>query len=218
MSGILTKVGALVVCGLLGVALVPGCVIHIGPGDGESVPSDPLEEVETTENPPLSPEEQALVQVDPLEFALLQAKAGYMSYMIMGTIETQGYDPNAIDDETLNQLAADLIPWASDVADDWVASQDVVALKGTYNPTPMPECHDLYGCPYTTKCPGSMVCIGTDCDSGKCRPCPAVFELGNLIVKSWCAYVCMSGKKTTGIALMFHPRLGGGIVGPFCIP
>lgn len=218
MSGMVAKVGALLSCALLGAALVPGCVIRIGPGDGEKGSTDSSGDVDTTEQPPPSPEQEALAQVDPQEFALLQAKAGYMSYMIMGTIETQGYDPDTIGDEALNQLVVDLIPWASDAADNWVASQDVIALKGTYKPTPMPECNALYGCPFTTVCPGSTLCIGTDCDSGKCRPCPAVFELGNIIVKSWCAYVCMNGSKTSGIALMFHPRLGGGIVGPFCIP
>lgn len=219
MSGMIAKLGAFVFCSALGAALVPGCVIRIGPGDDENAPTDPGGAVNTNEQPPpSSPEYEALAQVDPEEFALFQAKAGYMAYMVMGTIETQGYDPNAIDDDTLNQLVADLVPWASDIADDWVASQDVSALKGTYKPTPMPECNTLYGCPFTTNCPGSTLCIGTDCDSGKCRPCPAVFALGNLIVKSWCAYVCMSGSATTGIALMFHPRVGSGIVGPFCIP
>lgn len=219
MSGMIAKLGALVFCGSLAAVLVPGCVIRIGPGDGENAPPDPSEGVDTTEQPPPStPEQEALAQADPQEIALLQAKAGYMAYMLMGTVETQGYDPDTIDEETLNQLVIDLVPWASDAADSWVASQDVSALTGTYKPVPMPECNALYGCPFTTKCPGSILCIGTDCDSGKCRPCPAVFELGNLIVKSWCAYVCMNGSKTSGIALMFHPRLGSGIVGPVCIP
>jgi hypothetical protein len=175
VSKLIARLGALLLCGSLGAVMAPGCVIRIGPEGGEDDPApDPSGGADSTEGPSSTPEQRAaeegLAQADPQEVALLQAKAGYMAYIVMGTIEAQGYDPEIIDAATLNQLVTDLVPWASDAADDWIATQDVNMLVGEYKPTPRYECNGLFGCPFHTKCPGSTLCIVTDCDSGNVGP------------------------------------------------
>jgi hypothetical protein len=94
MSRMMPKLLAFLFCGSLAAVLVPGCVIRIGPGDGENAPPDPSGGVDTTEQPPPStPEEEAFAQLDPQEIARLQAKAGYMGYMLMGLLKPKDMIP-----------------------------------------------------------------------------------------------------------------------------
>jgi hypothetical protein len=68
MGKMMAKVGALLLCGSLGVVLAPGCTIRIGPGTDEDGPSNPSESAaepdgtSTTDGETLSPEEQAAIE------------------------------------------------------------------------------------------------------------------------------------------------------------
>jgi hypothetical protein len=222
----------------LALLTAPGCTIRLGPGtDGtggsgrsddqteqaDPMPSDTVDAQPPQPNQEATPEEMktaadALAQVDPQELALASAKAGYAAYFVQGSIESLGLDPNTLDDATLSQLIEQYMPQAMNEANNWALTADTSNLPIPENPRW--DCHRLYGCPSRVHCvrpTWDAFCFATDCDEAKCRPCPDIFNLSNLLIKSWCAYVCIDGRKTVGIAatVMSHWRTEP--IGPFCV-
>ncbi|MGK3991097.1 hypothetical protein WME99_49070 [Sorangium sp. So ce136] len=129
---------AVVLVGLAGYAVVPGCVIRVGPGDGDgawhgsgdedSAPDDgaggsgPVDDgtggsEAVDDGTGVSPEEQqvgedAYAQLDPEELAFASALAGNMTCALAGAVETAQIDPATLDDETLRALLEQYAPGA----------------------------------------------------------------------------------------------------------
>lgn len=67
-----------------------------------------------------------------------------------------------------------------------------------------------YNCPANERCPlrggGQSICVVTDCGTGTCPTCPI---FGNLVVTSWCSYVCFDGgKAVTSAAGLWIRQIG----------
>lgn len=225
--------GAAVLIAAVMMFAATSCVIRVGPGDGETLAGDTAQEepsagAGSVPNQPLTPEEQAAVNAfaaaDPHKVAVANTMAGYTNYLLWGTIESQGYDPATTDPETIRALVDQTLPWAQEEAKKWIATVDPAILL--YSPVPKKECVERFGCPEFVYCEPSEIdvphaCVITDCDDARCRPCPEVFNLGKLVFRSWCSYVCVEiapGFKVVGHALVLHLTLGGAQVGPICIP
>lgn len=83
------------------------------------------------------------------------------------------------------------------------------------NPGAAPEifarCHKGMSCSLYVQYSNELFVL-TDCGRGSCPSCPA--NLGNLIVKNWCAYTGIStGRK----AIILHLAFGSSL-GPFLVP
>lgn len=225
----LQKIGALVAVTGLAVVVTPSCVINIGPGNGKEASGEPSEESQSgQDNEPtsdLTPEELAAIEAfskaDPQEVAKASAIAGYTSYLLWGTLGAQGVDPDVITPEELSSLIEEYLPWATEEANKWIATVDATML--TIPSEPRWECKTLYGCPFQVYCdwPEEHVCMVTDCDSSKCRPCPPIFDLGSLAISSWCAYVCVGanvkGAPIVGYAAVAFSKFKNAQLGPYCV-
>jgi hypothetical protein len=117
----------------------------------------------------------------------------------------------------LNQLAQELFPWASEEARRWIETVDPGSVPIPREPRW--DCPRLYGCPHTFQCNEPDwwgLCQVTDCDDARCRSCPDIFDLGRLIFKSWCAYVCVDGTKVTGLGVVAFSSFRNIQFGPRC--
>ncbi|WP_437969502.1 hypothetical protein WMF04_09455 [Sorangium sp. So ce260] len=197
-----TQGAAAVLVGLAGYAVVPGCVIRMGPGDedrawhgsseGDSAPeggagdSGPVDNGTGGSSPVDdgtggSPEEQQLgeeayAQLDPEELALASALAGNMTCALAGAVETAQLDPATIDDEILRALLEQYAPGALEQARAWLSGTDPSMLA--YTVMPKYECEGDYGCQIHPRCQQGYIpavnhrCIIDDCGKAKCRTCP----------------------------------------------
>ncbi|WP_437757883.1 hypothetical protein [Sorangium sp. So ce1389] len=193
---------AVVLVGLAGYAVVPGCVIRVGPGDGDgawpgagdgdSAPEDgaggsgPVDDgtvgsEAVDEGTGVSPEEQQLgedayAQIDPEELAFASALAGNMTCALAGAVEAAQIDPATLDDETLRVLLEQYAPGAMEQARAWLAGTDPSMLA--YSVMPKFECEVDHGCkPYLTCQQGYIpavnhLCFVDDCGKAKCPTCP----------------------------------------------
>lgn len=159
---------AVVLVGLAGYAVVPGCVIRVGPGDGDGAwpgSGDGAPEGGTGDSEGVddgtggsegiddgmggSAEEQQLgeevyAQLDPEELAFASALAGNMTCALAGAVEAAQIDPAAIDDETLRALLEQYAPGALEQARAWLSGIDPSMLA--YTGSPKLECARDYGC------------------------------------------------------------------------
>ncbi|WP_437648850.1 hypothetical protein [Sorangium sp. So ce362] len=194
---------AVVLVGLAGYAVVPGCVIRVGPGDGDghsssngdSAPEGGAGGSSSVDDgagggSPVddggaggSPEEQQLdeeayAQLDPEELALASALAGNMTCALAGAVEAAQLDPATIDDETLMALLEQYAPGAREQARAWLSGTDPSTLA--YTVMPKYECEGDYGCQIHPRCQQGYIpavnhrCIIDDCGTAKCRTCPDV--------------------------------------------
>lgn len=202
----LARLGALVLCGSLGVVLAPGCVIRIGPGDEREAPPDLSGGAGVAE--PDAPEDPAEVfnDVDPEVLALGTAMTAYAASTCASLVESQVSDPQTVDEETIQQLVDQYAPLASEEAVNWLSSVDTSQLVGK-SLTPNLDCwKEPHGCPHTTVCPfGDLVtCNVTECGTGACPYCP--FDLTNVLFKSWCVYGCIRNGLYLGGAFLLIPK------------
>lgn len=113
---IAVKFGALALLASVGVIIVPGCVVRIGPGTGEPTGGDSTgvgggggagSGSGDLGSGGQTPEEQgaaALAQVTPQALALDEARTWFAAYDTMGLVATSVSDPSTLDEETLMQL------------------------------------------------------------------------------------------------------------------
>lgn len=73
------------------------------------------------------------------------------------------------------------------------------------------DCHSVISCPQLGRPPRTK-CVISSCGLGKCPRCPDF--LGNILIKSWCAYVCKTDEKPVGGGFEFN--LGFKYWGPVC--
>lgn len=202
-----------VLVGLAAHAVVPGCVIRVGPGDGDgdgawpgsgdgdSAPEDgaggsgPVDDGTGGSNPvddgtDVSPEEQQLgeeayAQLDPEELAFASALAGNMTCALAGAVEAAQIDPATLDDETLRVLLEQYAPGAMDQARAWLTGTDPSMLA--YTLAPKYECGRDYGCKYTSECQqGYIPAVRHICfvdDCGKAK-CPTCPDLVNELLQN----------------------------------
>ena len=231
MGKMMAKVGALLLCGSLGVVLAPGCTIRIGSGtgdDGRSSPAGNSTEPDDTgamDGETLSPEEQAALEalealqnVDPDDFRMKTAATSYAAVSCASLIESQVADPEAVDPSTVTRLFEQYAPIAFDEAMAWMESVDPSLIPLDIKPD-FACVKPPHSCPATVPCGfgGEPVfCHVTQCSKGKCPWCPF---LDGLLYNEWCAYGCVrfGGNKLVGGAVMLRHRFGGGgWDGPHC--
>lgn len=203
---------ALLAAAGLAFALVPGCVIRIGPGGDPGSDTGTDADTSPTDPPDVQPEEptqeevatEALTQADQQQVAIARASAGYTAYLLQGAVESQGLDPNTVDVETIEQVVNDSLPWAQEETRYWISTQDPANLLTVVGSTTKPRMDCVYDpeflCSASVHCDFADFCTIVDCGDGRCQPCPEIFGLNKLIIRSWCGYVCFSGSKVSGIA------------------
>jgi hypothetical protein len=231
-------------------AMVPGCVIRVGSGatdedgtapagtPGSGTPDESEEETddESAEGPddetktPEELAEEAFARGDPEEFALASAKATFTTYALAKMIESLGLDSATLDEAELGELMVQYMPAAAAEAERWLSMIDPSTLL--LDLMPRYECTDKFGCTYATRCkyavPGYSLpsvrhlCFVTDCGDARCSTCPTWIGeiLSHLVIRSWCAYVCVEegvykGKPVAIGAGGISP-LQGAFIGPIC--
>jgi hypothetical protein len=126
-------------------------------------------------------------------------------YMVQGLIESQGLDPNTVDAQTLQSLTDYYGPIAGQAADEWIKTMDTTTLSDVMNAytSQKLECVADFGCPASTYCEFADDCKIVDCGDGRCKPCPDVLGFNKLIIRAWCAYVCVKyeGKKESVVGI-----------------
>jgi hypothetical protein len=167
----------------------------------------------------ISPADQAaldaLAKADPVQVAFAVFQAGYSAYDLAGMIEQSVTDPSTVSDTMLDQMASQDTPKAEANALQAVQGDASTIPQWTPDPTRQGFCADAFGCNYVEKCDfkdGSpiAVCPLANCGAGKCDGCPSIFNLGNLVVKGWCAHVCLSqAGNVIGYAANIHWTTGG---------
>lgn len=225
----LSRLGALLVAGTVGAIMIPACAIRIGkggetedhrptpdqtqptPDETQPVPTDDGAGDSTT----LTPEEEAAIDAaynaDPRELALMNAKATYAAYALSGLTEAQVADPTIIDEQALRQLIDQNTELAWQLAEQWIATLDPTMLSVGY-PIKV-ECMDPpLLCQSSVKCPFAELCVLDDCGDGRCRTCPGVWDLDNLIISGWCTYTCYVGRDIVGAAITLKPRIGSSLI------
>ncbi|WP_437645105.1 hypothetical protein [Sorangium sp. So ce362] len=186
---------------IAGYAMVPGCVIRVGPGTGgdddsapegvpvpeEAAPDQSVEEpdqsVEEPDQETKTPEElaeEAFLRGDPQEFALASTKATFTTYALAGMIESLGLDPATLDEAALSELMVQYMPAAAEEAERWLSTLDPSTLP--LGITPRYKCTDEFGCVYSTPCKHAVwgysipstkhLCFVTDCGDARCSTCP----------------------------------------------
>lgn len=226
------KIGALVLAVAIGSLTVPGCVIQIGPGTTSGDPSNPSEPSSgTTGGMGKTPEEQAeeaFANLNPEERTLAVAKASATTSFLAGTIESLNLDPATVDNAALYGLMDQYAPTSAMAVDDWLATLDPSMLP-IASWTPKNECGSLHGCSYAADCQNEPYashahrCFVTDCGDAKCKSCPSWFpdKLKYLLLKSWCAYVCVevnvTSPKIIAVGAAGVSRFNDVLVGPFCV-
>lgn len=228
MAKVMAKVGALLLCGSLGVVLVPGCTIRIGTGtseDGSSSPAGGATEpggTSATDGETLSPEEQAALEalqnVDPSELAMKTAATSYAAAACASLVESQIADPANVDEETVNELFAQYAPLAVDEALAWMDTVDPSLIPLQVLPSTACQ-EEPYKCPFKVPCSWGgepAFCSVTQCGKGACPWCPF---FSNIIYQHWCVYGCMRLDKLIGGAVLLKTRFGmdGGWNGPHCM-
>lgn len=193
--------------------VMSGCVIKIGPGDGQG---DPLPSGETGEvaDAPAEPE-NPLEGADPEQVAFETLKASATAYLLQGYVqqaaELQGLDPDTIDETTLNQLIDSNLPAAITDADVWVSSLEPSSFVGQTQAPPA-KCYEI-GCPAITRCDSpfyqkKIACFLQACGDAKCPKCPQWFGwLASLYIRAWCSYVCYDNGQVVGSAALVLHRL-----------
>lgn len=160
-----------------------------------------------------TPEEQAAIdalqQADPQEVATRAAVVSYAAVECASRVESQVKDPDTVDAATVDQLIDQCAPMAWSDAQNWFMMTDPSVIPTSIYPDF--ECpKEPYACPFRTECPydGKPVpCLITQCGTGQCPWCP--WDLGNIIIKSWCAYGCMQGTKLVAGAYILNTRFWG---------
>jgi hypothetical protein len=158
----------------------------------------------------------ALAKADPMQVAIAVFQAGYSAYDLAGMIEQSVTDPSTVSDIMLDQMASQDTPMAEANALQAVQGDAATIPQWTPDPTRQGFCAEAFGCNYVEKCDfkdGSpiAICPLANCGAGKCDGCPSIFNLGNLVVKGWCAHVCLSqtGGNVIGYAANIHWTTGG---------
>lgn len=113
----------------------------------------------------------------------------YAAVMVASLVESQVLDPAAID-----SLIQQYAPTGWDTAHTWMETPEAVTLAANDGIYPNFACFkEPYACPQTTECPLSngeqAFCMVTHCGDAQCPWCP--WFLGNILIKSWCAYGCL---------------------------
>jgi hypothetical protein len=232
---LLGRLGALLVIGSVGAIMIPACTIRIGKG-GETEDSKPTpdetptpdgtqpapDETQPTptddgaeDSTTFTPEEEAAIDAaynaDPRELALMNAKATYAAYALSGLTETQVVDPTIVDEQTLRQIIDQNTELAWQLAEEWIATLDPTTLSVGY-PIKV-ECMDPpLLCQSSVKCPFAKRCVLNDCGDGRCRTCPDIWNLGNLIIGGWCTYTCYNDLDIVGAAITLKPAIGSQLV------
>lgn len=207
------KIAAMLGLGtMLGVMLIPGCLIPIDPNGGTGGSS--------ASSGAGNDAVAAFEGVDPSESSIAELKAEFTAYALQGLIEQNMADPDTVDDATLQQMMDQLAPDAAALADQWVLNLDPAAIP-LFSPDPdtMNACFEKFGCEPQSACTfsgGKSSCWLVACGDGKCPTCPNVFNLSNLLVTGWCAHVCLSGapSRVVGTKIVIHFRKG--FVGQHC--
>ncbi|WP_437877024.1 hypothetical protein [Sorangium sp. So ce513] len=181
------------------------------PDEMEPTPTDDGTEDSST----FTPEEEAAIEAahdaDPRELALTNAKAAYAAYALSGLTEAQVADPTIVDEQALRQIIDHNTELAWQLAEQWIASLDPTTLSVGY-PIKV-ECMDPpLLCQSSVKCPFADICVLNDCGDGRCRTCPGVWDLDNLIISGWCTYTCYVGREMVGAAITLKPRIGSNLV------
>ncbi|MFT3767481.1 MAG: hypothetical protein QM820_18665 [Minicystis sp.] len=170
-----SKVGGLMLCGVLGALLAAsGCKLGLdgSGGSGGGVGGG----------------EAALADVDPLE----RARAEALAYTLTGLVN-QSADPSAQDDAAIEAAMADTAVAAQSTVEAWLQANDPSQLSTDYEGY---ECTDKLKCPYKGTCVNGSysnhICWIDKCGSATCQGCPGAFKdwAGNLVFKSWCGYIC----------------------------
>jgi hypothetical protein len=221
-------------CGLAAVVVystTPGCVVRFGPSTDEDSTGDGTDTGATPENPVApepTPEEEAaaaFAQVDPQQLALAQAKSSLTTAYLVAQAESSGIDPSTLDEAALEQLMQEYLPAAAASADAWLATLD---------PATIPAWHAKHECQYDEGCvnrvpcqynapPVQHWCQVTDCGKSRCSICPdwVADLLKSLVLRSWCAYVCVELGKPAQTSVVAIGAGGvsafkGYFVGPIC--
>lgn len=192
-----------------------------GSDDGTGTqPEPPVEEAPT-------PEEQAeaaLAEIDPQELAIAEARASLTTAYLVAQAESSGLDPSTLDTSALEDLMQQYLPQASASADAWLATLDPASLplwqENVLCETDM-GCASRIPCKYNAP-PAGHYCLPTDCGKSKCSLCPDWVSdvLKSLVLKSWCAYVCLQfgPPKVVAIGAGGISAFNGYFVGPICAP
>jgi hypothetical protein len=227
---VLRNLASLAIASVFGAAMIPGCVIRIGPGDGEETPIDGTGVVESTggqegvgdEAHP--PEEQAILEAlqnaDPEEVKMGTAMASYAAVGCASLVESQIADPSTVDEATVEELFIQYAPEVVEQAITWGASVDpsTIPSSGVY---PDFSCiKEPYTCPATDIClfKGDLpaYCHVTQCGKESCPWCP--WFLDNLIYKAWCVYGCTRDGQYVGAAFRLITRFPKKLGDIVCIP
>ncbi|WP_437756987.1 hypothetical protein [Sorangium sp. So ce1389] len=230
------RLGALLVVGTVSAIIIPACTIRIGkggeredqwptpdetqpapdvaqpsPDEAQPAPMDDGVEDDTT----FTLEEEAAIDAahsaDPRELALVNARAAYAAYALSGLTESQFMDPAVVDQQALEQFIHQNTELAWQLAEEWVASIDPTLLSTGY-PIKV-ECMDPpLRCQSSVKCSFGKTCVLNDCGDGRCRTCPDVWNLGNLIIDGWCTYTCYDAADIVGAAITLKPAIGSSMV------
>lgn len=224
------KIWALVRALAIGALMVPGCVIQIGPGTTSGDLSDPTSATTGggTVKTPEEQAEEAFANLDPNERTLAVAKASATTSFLAGTIESLNLDPATVDNAALYSLMNQYAATAAMTVDDWLATLDPSVLP-IASWTPKNECGSQYGCSYAADCQNEPYrslahrCFVTDCGDAKCKSCPSWFPdtLKYVLLKSWCAYVCVevnvTSPKIIAVGAAGVSRFKDEFVGPYCV-
>jgi hypothetical protein len=231
-KGLTLKIGALVFAVALGALTVPGCEIHIGPGTGTRDPSDPNDPSGGTMGGTMMTSEQqaeeAFAALDPNERTRAVEKASATTSYLAGTIEALNLDPATVDNAALYSLMGQYAPTSAAVVDEWLATFDPTKLPIT-SWTPKSGCGSQYGCAYAADCQNEPYqsiphrCFVVDCGDAKCKSCPSWFPdtLKYVLLKSWCAYVCVEANVTSPKVIAVGAggvsRFKDEFLGPYCV-
>ncbi|WP_437974564.1 hypothetical protein WMF11_39930 [Sorangium sp. So ce295] len=134
-------IGAVGILAAMFSALIPACVIRIGPGDGDdggslaggdSSDDNAGDNGEQTDGSEFTPEEQAAIDdlenADPNEASRTLLVSEYAGYAVAGFIESSGVDPATADQATIDQLIEQYAPVAWQMAQEWVDTLDPSAI------------------------------------------------------------------------------------------
>lgn len=210
MRNLVLHVSASLLLALSASLLIPGCVLRIETGTGDT--ASPAADTPITESSPNGPNDdgltadeleviQALEQADPAQLQLGMATAAYAATLTASLMEAEVSDPALIDDAALAELYQTYIPQATEQALLWSQSVDPTTLATPWNAVNFACEEEPYTCPRKDYCSfgGDPVpCIINQCGTGPCPTCP--WPLKNLIIKAWCVYGCGRGDTQLGFA------------------
>ncbi len=156
--------------------------------------------------------DNALAGANAAAVANAELQAEYTAYVIAGMISAQVTDSSKADAATLQALAEQFAPSAAAQAKQWVNGLSPSAIPlFTVDPEKQLMCVEQFGCNFMEKCPNIGVCALAGCGSGKCSTCPNIFNVNSLLIKGWCAHVCIGSDgtgATVGFSIVIHFRGG----------